>query len=1096
MSSGRRSISSLCVIVALTLSGPALAFDLPASCGPASSASSTASLTELRKRLEKIEEVDPNAAVRLICDTIPRVAREKGEHSVELAWWAASLATPLIAYMNKFNEAIPLLEFAGPILEKHLDRYAPEAADIHVAYAWIYFRQGRLAEAGDAWQAALRIRERAPGEGQVELQKVLVGLAQVRLAQRDFAATHTALDRASAIMRANHAEVSEAAAAIENVQTNLAVREEDYRNARLHAETQIRIEKQLDGGAPQLVPAYVLLGTILERMDEFDASEAALREAIRLAESQHGPLQRHYQTALNQIASLLNERDRPQEALPFAKRALELADSTLGPDAPKLVGILTTVGDIERASGDLPQALRLYQRAEVIVQHNRADVERQILVAHYRGFADLELELGDIGAARAALASALEAAGDDASLTTERGFVLLALSKALDAGDPARRAQLDKALDLLQARLPASHPVILRVINELCGVEINDASAATPRCDEASQWLARASDVEPSLRSAVFRSESMLAAQRGDLSDAYSQAVEAVAAAEAIGVPEALWRAYFNLASTLYQRKDQSLAVFFGKQAVVQIERLRGDFTPGDRQLERSFLKDKTAVYRSVADWLMESGRIDEGLEVLRLLRGEELYDIQLRDAAAVSASDPISFNAQEQMLRDQYARALQSAGAVGTEIDRLSRLRETGSLSPAEQAHLDALLAAQAGTDAVRLANLEAFLSTGVSSMPSPEAHAHKLQARRLATELQSFGADTAMAVFLLTQDRLRILVATRLEQRQYDVAVNAAGLQRDIGQFLAAIARREDVAASARKLYDTVAKPVDLAAERAHAKRLVLWMDGALRYLPFAALDDGKHLLVEKYALQSYSVSDALGVSPRAARASKPLYVRGLGVTQAVAGFDALPALADELCDVVRGPIAGLTQHGSACTNLTTGNGALPGAGFADSAFTEARLRSVLLESKDYSVLHIGTHFSLRPGNSLRSFLLLGDGSQLKLSDISQLSFAGIDLVTLSSCQTGLGGAVSDDGSEIEGLSAIVQRGGARQVIASLWQVEDKSTASLMRQLYEALITTDGDGAKALQHAQLTLRASVIDGQQPYAHPFYWAGFTTSVR
>jgi CHAT domain-containing protein len=213
-------------------------------------------------------------------------------------------------------------------------------------------------------------------------------------------------------------------------------------------------------------------------------------------------------------------------------------------------------------------------------------------------------------------------------------------------------------------------------------------------------------------------------------------------------------------------------------------------------------------------------------------------------------------------------------------------------------------------------------------------------------------------------------------------------------------------------------------------------------------------------------------------------------------VAGFDALPALADELCDVVRGPIAGLTQHGSACTNLTTGNGALPGAGFADSAFTEARLRSVLLESKDYSVLHIGTHFSLRPGNSLRSFLLLGDGSQLKLSDISQLSFAGIDLVTLSSCQTGLGGAVSDDGSEIEGLSAIVQRGGARQVIASLWQVEDKSTASLMRQLYEALITTDGDGAKALQHAQLTLRASVIDGQQPYAHPFYWAGFTTSVR
>ncbi|HEY0802974.1 MAG TPA: CHAT domain-containing protein, partial [Steroidobacteraceae bacterium] len=648
----------------------------------------------------------------------------------------------------------------------------------------------------------------------------------------------------------------------------------------------------------------------------------------------------------------------------------------------------------------------------------------------------------------------------------------------------------------LQTRLPASHPTILRVINELCGVEIADRSVATPRCDEASQWLAHTGDVEPSLRSAVYRSESMLAAQRGDLSGAYSQAIEALAAAEAIAVPEPLWRAYFMLASTLHQRQDQALAVFFGKQAVTQIERLRGDFTPGDRQLERSFLKDKVAVYRSVADWLMESRRIDEGLEVLRLLKGEELYDIQLRAAAASSAADRIGFTTQEQVLREQYAHALQSTGAVGTEIDRLSRLLESGRLSPTEQAHLDALLTAQAGTDAARLAHIEAFLSSGASAMPPSEAQVRDIQARRLVSELLGFGPDTAMAVFLLTHDRLRILVATRLEQRQYDVAVDAAGLQRDIGQFLGAIARREDVTASARSLYDTLAKPADQAAQKAHAKRLVLWMDGALRYVPFAALDDGKHLLVEKYALQSYSVNDAQGKRSGGARVSKPLYVRGMGVTQAVAGFDALPALADELCGVVRGPIAGLTQRGSACTSLTAGNGALPGAGFANSAFTEARLRSVLLESKDYSVLHIGTHFSLRPGNSLRSFLVLGDGSQLNLSDISQLSFAGIDLVTLSACQTGLGGAVSDDGSEIEGLSAIVQHGGARQVIASLWQVEDKSTASLMRRLYDSLILSDGDAAKALQLAQLALRASLVEGHRPYAHPFYWAGFITSAR
>jgi len=61
----------------------------------------------------------------------------------------------------------------------------------------------------------------------------------------------------------------------------------------------------------------------------------------------------------------------------------------------------------------------------------------------------------------------------------------------------------------------------------------------------------------------------------------------------------------------------------------------------------------------------------------------------------------------------------------------------------------------------------------------------------------------------------------------------------------------------------------------------------------------------------------------------------------------------------------------------DASTGNGALNGKGFADAAFTEQRLKELLAGARDFSVLHIGTHFRLRPGNALRSFLLLGDGS-----------------------------------------------------------------------------------------------------------------------
>src|SRR5579859_4348525 len=114
------------------------ATDLPPSCATVTQAPDDATpLKALRRRVERAMETDPAAAFALLCTTIPRVEREKGADSVELAWWTASLATPLIAYMDKFDEALPPLEYARPIFERHYGRYGEPLGDIHVAYAWI-----------------------------------------------------------------------------------------------------------------------------------------------------------------------------------------------------------------------------------------------------------------------------------------------------------------------------------------------------------------------------------------------------------------------------------------------------------------------------------------------------------------------------------------------------------------------------------------------------------------------------------------------------------------------------------------------------------------------------------------------------------------------------------------------------------------------------------------------------------------------------------------------------------------------------------------------------------------------------------------------
>lgn len=1067
----------------------AFAFDLPPVCHEFANLPTPGAdqdpLPDLRARVEKLIETDPNASVAYLCKVIPRVERERGADSVDMAWWVGSLGTPLIAFMDRMAEAVPLLEYAQPIFEKRLGPYAAEVAEIHVAYAWIATRGGRNADALAAWRAALRIREHNPGPRKIELQKILVGLAQSQSFARDFAGAKNSLARAQAILAENRETVSEAAAAIENTYINIAWREEDYAAVRTHAESAIRIEEQMGGPAAQRVPSYIWLGQSLERLDEFEASEAALRKALEIAESKEGaPLQRHQISALTNLSGVLVIRGKPAEARDFAARAIPLIESTRGADAPILVRPLLYLAAAQQALGELPAALRSYERTAALIARSPNDVERPWIVAHHRGRARLELALGERDAALASLKAAESAAGDDPKLLVERASTLLALGSL----DPGGLSTIQSALTLYRTRLPESHPSILRAITEGCALEIHAGAAQTASCDNAIERIEKTPDADPFLRHDVFALNSELSGKRGDAERAYALAIRALSAANTLATPDPLWRADFALAQLLQQRQTPALAIFFGKESIAQIEQLRGRFGADERRLERTFLADKVDVYRTVADWLMAAGRIDEGLDVLRLLKAEELYDFVMRDAQWNRASG-VELTPAETALREQYLTMLSADAAAGSEIDRLGRLSESNRISATERAALDQLLAGQQQREAARADRIRFFLAGGES--PAPQTALRTVQAERLTRELAAFGPDAALGFYLLTDNRLRLLIATRRGQFEYESAIDGPALRRDIGRFLEAIARREDVSERSQALYAAIAKPLDEEARRAGAKRLVLWLDGALRYVPFAALGENNRYLIDRYAIETYIPRSAALTEPHAARSASRLTVRGLGLTRAVGGYDALPAMADELCDVVNGPIEGLAVRGETCPRDQFGNGALDGSGFADAAFTQARLETLLTGARDFSVLHLGTHFSLRPGSARRSFLLLGDGSRLSLDSIAGLDFHDLHLVTLSACQSALGGATTDDGREIEGLSAIVQRRGARNVLASLWRVEDRSTARLMRELYDDLPKQRGDAAAALRRSQMKLRAVRVGGTRPFEHPYYWAGF-----
>jgi CHAT domain-containing protein len=110
-------------------------------------------------------------------------------------------------------------------------------------------------------------------------------------------------------------------------------------------------------------------------------------------------------------------------------------------------------------------------------------------------------------------------------------------------------------------------------------------------------------------------------------------------------------------------------------------------------------------------------------------------------------------------------------------------------------------------------------------------------------------------------------------------------------------------------------------------------------------------------------------------------------------------------------------------------------------------------------------------RNGKPQNGFLRLRDIYNLKLS-------AG--LVVLSACQTGLGKDLKGEG--LVGLSRGFMYAGVPRVVASLWNVDDVSTAALMQRFYQAMVVENLPPAAAFQEAQL-----YMSKQRRWASPYY---------
>jgi CHAT domain-containing protein len=528
----------------------------------------------------------------------------------------------------------------------------------------------------------------------------------------------------------------------------------------------------------------------------------------------------------------------------------------------------------------------------------------------------------------------------------------------------------------------------------------------------------------------------------------------------------------------LFETTQPDLAVMLGKRAVNIVQTLRRDNRDLAPPLRRSFDESLESYYRALADLLIARNRFAEAEEVLNLLKDKEAADF---------------------LRSDTVAAELRSATLLAFEKTALARYEQIVGRIAALGEQRAALLAKNEPAPAALDADLEAantvlrkFIDEQAKAFAPDSAGARRVEDLKEAEGLQDaiakLGPGVVAIYTLVGPEKYVAMLVTAGARKAYVSPIRERDLNAKILEFRQKLQDpSSDPVALARELYAIVFPPGLRADLDAISARTIMWsMDNTLRYLPIAALHDGHDYLVKTFRNSILTPASLANLTEEPARQWEGA---GFGVSESPAP---LPSVPGELRGIFRE-----TPESSA---------PVPGSVRLNGAFTRAAFEQELRRRRQ-RVVHIATHFASRPGTAADSKLLLGDGV-MSLAEIESKTrlFNGVDLLTLSACQTAFANR-NEDGREVDSFGTVAQRLGAKAVIASLWSVSDASTARLMQTMYKLRQESGMPKGEALRQAQVALLESKIRGEggadrlltldRPrveggnWSHPFYWAPF-----
>lgn len=822
----------------------------------------------------------------------------------------------------------------------------------------------------------------------------------------------------------------------------------------------------------QLAKLYNFIGITYRKKGQFDKALEFYQQELQINTDLYGEGHPAVAGGYNNIGGIYYYRGDFGEAILYFKKAAASTELIFGNTHPRVGLLYNNIGAVYYEQGDYSKSVEYLKKSSEIKRQSQGE-----------NHPDLALTLNNIG-----------------SIYTEMGKHEMAID------------YLQQSLEIRKETLGETHPILSNNYNALGSLYLNtgDAesaithfqkslditlktrSSAHPYAAEARTKLARAYRENGDLKSALsylqeaekelkVNSRNRTVSQGSKLSMPYKYPNYAV-------------DVLFEKGKTLHDRYESEDNLEALKSAQATLTKLSELLDI----IQANFLNEESKLLMGSRSHAMYEEAIEISYKLYRVTENEgylnDIFFFSEKSKARVIlellnnkrakkfAGIPDSLLSYETNLREKLSQVQQN---LNSELD-------TGTESESRESLQDSLfkLNRQLNNHLERLRQqYPRYHSFKYHTEVPPLSRIQRSLTEEGITLLHYFyGEDHTWA---LVMDAENITVST---------LTHITDLSGKVSSFKEVIAQRKDSAYLhlGRELYRTLVEPI---AGHIDTDELLIVPDGPLNLLPFDALltkgtASGKRFAELPYLLNQHtirytpSVSLSSFFSEREKRSYSqkfigyaPVFSGGtLGMLPAVSNrnnWKALPSTLYEVEEIAksisesRGFWASLT--GESTTSIMAGAEA-----------TEARFKNGAMNQ--YRYLHLATHAFASDTSNGRAGIAFypdensGEDGILYSEEIYGLNLSN-ELVVLSACETGTGEVRAGEG--IIGLSRAFQYAGAENLLVSLWNVEDRSTARLMISFYKNLQEESGT-AGALQAAKKTLI------QNPaYAHPRYWSPF-----